>query len=147
MKQEIDITLNTLHIGDYRRVVTLDINGKDDADAFLKKLQKDDCKKWDTINRRIATVSNYLSYSNTLTFNPVGDGVFEFKRPGLRLYAFYDEIGDEHQLILCTNGGTKNKKKEQQTDIKKAKSIKARYEAAKSNKNAQFHLKKLDHES
>ena len=146
MKHSIDITLKTIHLGDCRRVVTLDIDGEDEAQAFLENLQKDDSRKWDAINTRITTISNYARYSNKLTFNPVGGGIFEFKRPGLRLYAFYDEFGDEHHLILCTNGGTKNTKKEQQRDIKRAKSIKARYEAAKNNKKAQFNLEKLDHE-
>jgi putative component of toxin-antitoxin plasmid stabilization module len=147
VKQKIDITLKTLHLGECRRVVTLGINGKDEADAFLQKLRKDDSRKWDAINTRISTVSNHPTYSNKITFNPVGDGIFEFKRPGLRLYAFYDEIGEDHQLILCTNGGSKNKKKEQQTDIDRAKSLKAKYEAAKLDKNTRFNLKKLDHES
>lgn len=147
MKPPVDITLRTLHVGECRRVVTLDINGRDLAAAYLKKLKKDDSKKWDSLNTRIAAVSNYLEYSNPHTFNPVGSGIYEFKRPGLRLYAFYDQIGDEHHLILCTNGGTKNTWKEQQSDIARAKSIKAEYEAAKLKKNTQFTLEKLEHES
>ena len=59
----------------------------------------------------------------------MGDGIHEFKRPGLRLYAFYDEIDGENQLILCTNGGTKGK--DQQKDIRLAKSRKDAYFAAK----------------
>lgn len=141
MKNKFDITLRTLHVGDCRRVVTLDINGKDEASACLKKLHKDDRNKWDSINTRIATVSNYLQYSNSLTFKPVGGGIFEFKRPGLRLYAFYDEIGDEHQLIICTNGGTKNTKKGQQSDISRAEAMRKTYLAAKSNPNTQFRIK------
>jgi putative component of toxin-antitoxin plasmid stabilization module len=141
VKSKIDIILKTLHLGNCRRVVTLDINGTDDAHDFLQKLQKDDSKKWDAINTRISTVSNYPRYSNKTTFRPVGDGIFEFKRPGLRLYAFYDEIGEEYQLILCTNGGSKNTRKEQQSDIKKAKNIKAVYFAAKSNPQVKFTIK------
>lgn len=140
MKRAIDIKLKTLHIGDSRRVVTLDMNGKDEAYAFLKKLQKDDSQKWNALNTRIATVSNYPNYSNKLTFNPVGDGIYEFKRPGIRLYAFYDELAEEHQLILCTNGGKKNTKKEQNADIQKAKKIKANYIAAKSDPSTEFTL-------
>lgn len=103
-------------------------------------MHKDDSKKWDSIVTRITAVSNYEKYTNKITFNSVGDGMFEFKRPGLRLYAFYDEFGDEHQLILCTNGGTKNNKREQQSDIKRAKKIKASYLAVKEDPNTEITL-------
>lgn len=146
MKQDIDITLRTIHVGDCRRVVTLNIDGKDEAREFLENLRHDDAKKWHGINTRITTVSNYPTYSNKITFNHVGDGVFEFKRPGLRLYAFYDTIGDEHHLILCTNGGTKNTQKQQQADIRRAKKIKVRYEAAIKDPDTRITLRKQKHE-
>ena len=141
MKSKIDIVLRTIHVGECRRVVTLGMDGKDEAREFLETLLHDDSKKWNAINTRITSVSNYHTYSNKITFNPVGDGIYEFKRPGIRLYAFYEELGDEHQLILCTNGGKKNTKKEQQKDIKRAKSIKADYLAAKSMPSTTFTLK------
>jgi putative component of toxin-antitoxin plasmid stabilization module len=141
VKRAIDIILQTLHVGECRRVVTLDINGKNLARKFLEKLKKDDGRKWQLLVDRIENVSNFHSYENNQIFNFVGEGIYEFKRPGLRLYAFYDEIGDEHQLILCTNGGKKNTKKEQQNDIRRAKAIKADYLAAKTSPEAQFTIK------
>lgn len=141
MKQKIDIVLTTLHIGTHRRVVTLGINGKDEAYSFLQKLYKDDSKQWDAINTRISAVAKHQHYSNPLTFNPVGGGIYEFKRPGIRLYAFYDEIEEEHHLIICTNGGKKNNKKEQQSDIKRAINIKAKYDEAKLVPQTNFTLK------
>ncbi len=141
MKKAIDITLKTLHVGEYRRVTTLGIHGKDLARKFLENLKKDDSRKWKLLTDRIENVSNFHNYENDQIFNYLGDGIYEFKRPGLRLYAFYDEIGEEHQLILCTNGGKKNNKREQQADIKRAKRIKADYLAAKSNPNAKFTIK------
>ncbi|MFP4358921.1 MAG: hypothetical protein ACLFSZ_10880, partial [Puniceicoccaceae bacterium] len=81
---------------------------------------------------------NFHHYENDQIFNYLGDGIHEFKRPGLRLYAFYDKLGEEHRLILCTNGGKKNNKKQQQTDINRAKAIRRDYLAAKSNPNARF---------
>ena len=128
MKKPVEITLSTLHLGAARRVVTLAINGKDPAEDFLSKLQKDDRNKLDSITTRIKAVANYPRYENRITFRDVGDGVYEFKRPGLRLYAFYAEINGQDQLILCTNGGTKNK--DQQKDIRQAKALKDEFFAA-----------------
>lgn len=121
-------------------MVTLGINGKDLAEKFLQKLNKNDRRKWDQMTARIAFVSNFPTYENNQNFKSVGNGIYEFKRPGLRLYAFYDKIGDEHQLILCTNGGSKNTKKEQQADIARAKSLRQQYLAAKESPDAHFTL-------
>ncbi|MGZ0654508.1 hypothetical protein ACWPKS_02785 [Coraliomargarita sp. W4R72] len=140
MKPAIDIILKTIHVGECRKVVTLGINGKDLAEKFLQKLNKDDSRKWDQMTARIAFVSNFPTYENSQNFKSVGNGIHEFKRPGLRLYAFYDQIGDEHQLILCTNGGSKNTKKEQQADIARAKSLRQQYLAAKESPDANFTL-------
>jgi len=128
VKKPVEITLSTLHLGAARRVVTLAINGKDPAEDFLSKLQKDDRNKLDSITTRIKAVANYPRYENRITFRDVGDGVYEFKRPGLRLYAFYAEINGQDQLILCTNAGTKNK--DQQKDFRQAKALKHEFFAA-----------------
>ena len=133
MKEKIDITLHTLHVGFKRRVVTVDINGKDYARKFLEKLCKDDRRKWILLSNRIENVSNFTTYENNKIFNYLADGIFEFKRPNLRLYAFYDKLNEDDLLILCTNGGTKNTKKAQRMDINRAKSIKANYFSAKKN--------------
>jgi hypothetical protein len=122
-------------------VVTLGIDGKDTAREFLEKLKKNDKRNWRLLVSRIGNVSNFSTYENDQIFNFVGQGIYEFKRPGLRLYAFYDEFGTEHQLILCTNGGTKNTRKEQLRDINRAKSIRAEYLAAKTRPEARFTIK------
>ena len=129
MKSPLEIILYTIHLGAARRVVTLCIDGKDPARDFLADLLKNDRNKFGAIRTRIRNISNYPRYENQITFRHVGDGIHEFKRPGLRLYAFYDEIDGENQLILCTNGGTKGK--DQQKDIRLAKSRKDAYFAAK----------------
>lgn len=144
MKKPIDITLSTIHVGSARRVVTLAIDGKDLAYQFLSKLRKDDCNQWKFIKKRIIAVSEHDTFENRITFSYVGDGVFEFKRPGLRLYAFYDEVAGMDHLILCTNGGTKNNKKEQNKDIEKAISIKSRYFEAKQIATTTISLETFD---
>lgn len=122
MKKSVELTLSTIHLGEARRVVTLGINGKDLAAEFLSKLLIDDRNQFDFIRSRIKTIANYPRYENKLTFRSVGEGIHEFKRPGLRLYAFYWDLEGESHLIICTNGGIKNK--DQSRDIARAKAIK-----------------------
>lgn len=127
-----DITLTIIHVGSCRCVATLGINGNDPAYQFLEKLNKDDRNQWKQLSTRLATIANYPNYQNTQTFRHVGDNIFEFKRSGLRLYAFYDNLERDHALILCTNGGTKNNKKEQNRNIQLAQTIRRRYFEAKA---------------
>ena len=110
--------------------MTLGIDGKDFARDFLLELFKHDCNRFNAVKTRIQSISNHSHYENKQTFRHVGDGVFEFKRPGIRLYAFYDEIDDHRALILCTNGGLKGKG--QSKDISRAQSLKSAYFQAKS---------------
>lgn len=144
MKYPIDITLSEIHCGKCRRVLTLGIGGKDHAHDFLTKLQKDDINLYKPIKTRIRAVAEYDDYENERTFRHVGDGVYEFKRPGLRLYAFYDTLDEIGCLILCTNGGTKNKLKEQNGDISRARQIRQRYFEAKVNLDATFTLHEIE---
>ncbi len=132
MKRGIDIVLRTLHVGARRRVVTLALNHDDPAHDFLSKLKADDINRFRSIRTRIRAVADYDRYENQSTFRYVGRGVYEFKRRGIRLYAFYDEIDGADQLILCTNGGTKNTRKGQQADILKAADRKTAYFSAKA---------------
>lgn len=132
MKKPIEIILSTIHVGNVRRVVTLGIDDRNLAEKFLTKLGKDDRRKLQQLTARISRVADHHTYEHETIFNHVGDGIYEFKRPGIRLYAFYDSLGNDHHLILCTNGGTKNNKKEQNADITKAKQLKDRYFKAKA---------------
>ncbi len=108
--------------------MTLGINGKDPAEEFLTKLLTDDRNQFEIIRSRIKTIANYPRYENKLTFRNVGGGIREFKRPGLRLYAFYWDIEGAAHLIICTNGGTKGK--DQSKDIARAKAIKEAFLSA-----------------
>lgn len=143
VKQPLDITLKTLHVGEHWRVVTLAINGKDPAEDFLEKLHHDNKKLWKQIAIRIASVSNYPSYQNKQTYKYLSEGIFEFKSGSLRLYTFHDKLpndGDPISLILCSNGGNKNTPKEQSKNIAKALEIKKTYFDAKKQSNVSFTL-------
>jgi len=144
----IEITFSTIHVGTARRVVTLGLDGKDLADEFLLRLAKSDPRGAESIKIRVQTVAEYDRYENEFTFRNVGDGIYEFKRPGLRLYAFYDDVaGLKPQLIVACNGGTKNTCKEQNADIAKARRLRSRYLEAKSLPNAKIRLILLHHEN
>lgn len=133
MKNSLEITLRSIHLGRTREVVTLGINGKDPADKFLTKLAKKDRNAFDSLQTRIKAVAEHDRFENRETFRHVGDGLYEFKRNSpklLRLYAFYDEIDGIGQLILCTNGGDK---RSQDADIEHAKRRKNEYFRGKQN--------------
>lgn len=133
MNKAVDITLSTIHRGGVWTVVTLGIDGKDLASDFLMKLQRDNVKLFKSMKTRFRTVANYDAYENRETFKSTSEkGIFEFKRPGLRVYAFYDEIEGSGKLILCTNGGKKNTRKDQHCDIVRAGKIRKRYFNAKA---------------
>jgi putative component of toxin-antitoxin plasmid stabilization module len=124
--------------------MTLGIDGKDSADEFLTKLEKADRNRFKSIKTRIRTIAEYDEYENPLTFRHLGDGIYEFKRPGLRLYAFYDAIDQFGCLILCTNGGTKNNPREQNRDIRRAREIQQRYLRAKEDPETTLNLRGIE---
>jgi len=141
----IEIILSTIHVGSARRVVTLGLDGKDLADEFLSCLIKSDPRGAKSIKTRVRNIAEHDRYEHELTFRSVGGGIYEFKRPGLRLYAFYDEVpGLKPQLIIASNGGTK---KDQDADIARAQSLRASYLAAKSQPNTKIRLIILSHEN
>jgi len=146
VNKELEICLNTIHVGSSRRVVTLGLDGKDAALGFLKALAKSNRSGFEAIRARIRAVAERNRFENDRTFNNLGDGIYEFKGPGLRLYAFYDELpGLQPQLVIATNGGSKNTKKEQQADIARAKLLRCRY--LESKLRAKIRLIILPHES
>lgn len=144
----VEITLNTIHLGSARRVVTLGLDGKDLAGQFLGRLAKSNPKGAESIKVRIQHIAEHEHYENQFTFRSVGDGLYEFKRPGLRLYAFYDDDPElSPKLIIATNGGTKNTRKEQQANIACAKRLRERYLAAKNQPTTQLKLIILENEN
>jgi putative component of toxin-antitoxin plasmid stabilization module len=138
VKNSVEITFTSIHVGGAREVVALAFDGKSPAVKFLTRLKKNDSNAYSSLKTRIKTVAGYKHYENDESFRHVGDGVYEFKRNNprlLRLYAFYDEIDGIGCLILCTNGGDKTS---QAQDILKAKTIKERYFAAKKDPETTF---------
>ena len=133
MNFPLEITLTTVHLGSARRVVTLGFAGKDLAGDFLTKLKKSNKSGFNGLRVRFAVVSESKHFTNPHAFKDLGDGLYEFKKDGLRLYAFLeDDPKFSPTLIIAANGGTKNTKKEQISDISRARKLKAQYEQAKT---------------
>ncbi len=81
----------------------------------------------------MTAIASEKFFRNTTKFKKVGDDIFEIKtKGGIRLYSFFTEIDgiDKPQLVLATNGGTKNTAKEQTRDIKEAEKIRERFIAS-----------------
>ncbi len=133
MKNPLEITLTTFHLGSVKRVVTLGLDGKDAANDFLLKLAKANPQGLQSILKRLAAVAEHDRFENKITYRHVGDQVFEVKtKAGLRFYTCPDEIeGLGHQLIIAACGGKKGNRKEQSADIRNAKEIRKRYLKAK----------------
>jgi hypothetical protein len=134
VNKPLEILLYTLHLGAYARIVALEISGKCEPLPFIRKLKQSNPIAYDSLFARFKAVAEREHYSNTLTFRSLGGGLYEFKTKstGIRLYAFYDQLeGHTPQLIIATNGGAKNTKKQQSRDIKKARGLMERYLEAK----------------
>ncbi|NJM39114.1 MAG: hypothetical protein HC845_15365 [Akkermansiaceae bacterium] len=96
----------------------------------------------------MATITATESYHNDRKFKNVGNDVYEIKVPGVRLYCFKDQIdGLSSKLIIATNGGSKNNKKEQTADIKRALQIKDRYFTAKNSADTTLNYISKSHEN
>ena len=147
MKNSVAITLTTIHLGSARRVVTLGINGKDQADDFLLNLHKGNKKAAESLFARIRFVAEHLRFENRVLFRNLGQGLFEFKGDGVRLYAFYeDELLPDSPMIIATCGGGKGSKKEQQGDIKLARKLAAEYKRLRKSKETKCKLLILENE-
>lgn len=115
---------------------------------FLAKLIASNPNAAKSLQTSMATITSTHSYRNQRKFKDLGDGVFEIKVPGIRLYGFQDEIDTlETKLIIATNGGTKNNKREQNSDINQATQIRARYFAAKNRSDTTLHYLTIAHEN
>lgn len=130
------------------------IDSKNLATEFLEELLKSrpkDAKKFQTTFHTICAVKHYI---NSKKFKNLGNGIYETKINGLRLYCFKDTSGDfesatgsSNHLILASNGGTKNTTREQQRDIKKAQDLRTQYFDAKKNNASEFEYNPLENEN
>ncbi len=143
----MEIILKEVHCGPCRTVVTLQLEADTQLSDFLKFLTASNPNAARSLQTSMATITSAEVYHNERKFKHVGGGVFEIKVPGIRLYGFKDEIpGLPSKLIIATNGGTKNTKREQNSDIQRATRLRERYLAAKQSEATTLHYIRIDHE-
>ena len=130
------------------------IDGKELAAEFLEGLRKSRLKDAKKFQTAFSTICSVKHYSNKEKFRNLGNGIYETKINGLRLYCFKDTTGDfesatgsSNHLILACNGGTKNTPREQQRDIKKAQDLKNQYFDAKKDNASEFEYNPLENEN
>ena len=145
MKKAVEITIKELHVGACKTVVSVQINDNTELQDFLDGMIKSAPKGGTGIKSAMVTISSEDNYVNKTKFKSVSEkGIYEIKAGGIRLYCFQDRLSDNLPcLIIATNGGGKNTKKEQNRDIKKASKIKAEYFEAKKLDTTELNYQKL----
>lgn len=150
----MNITLTELHVGACSTVATMAVDGKELAYKFLEEMQKSQRNEAKKFHTAFSTISSVTHYSNKEKFRNLGDGIYEIKISGKRLYCFKDTSGDfeaftgsSNHLILACNGGTKNTSREQQRDIKKAQQLKSQYFNAKKDDIHEFEYIPIENEN
>ena len=143
----MEIALKEVHRGPCRTVVTLQLEADTQLADFLKFLTASNPNAARSLHTSMATITSVEAFHNERKFKHLGGGVFEIKVPGIRLYCFKDEIdGLPSKLIIATNGGSKNTKREQNSDIQRATHLKERYLAAKQSEATTLRYIRIDHE-
>lgn len=140
----MEIVLKEVHVGPCRAVVTLQMGSDAAADEFLAALTASNPHAARSLQTSMATITSVESYHNDRKFKRVAEGIYEIKVPGIRLYCFKDHLeGLPAKLIVATNGGTKNTKREQDSDIRRALRIRERYFQVKPLEDTRLRYLKL----
>jgi len=120
VKKDLDIVAYEVHSGIKRELVALELDGKCPAQEFLLNLETTNAKGFQILKgqiRFLADVQNIVP-RDTFKLLDAARQLYEFRtRSGIRLYCFL--VG--HTIVLLTNGGKKNTRREQNKDIQKAK--------------------------
>ena len=121
MKTPLEVRAFEIYAGPVRIVAALALDGSDDLIAYLAKLRKSNPKGHAILHGYFKTLCHEPVLHDRSTFKCLdrAAGLYEFRPSSLRLYCFVYE----NTLILLTNGGTKNNKKEQSRDIARAQKI------------------------
>ena len=71
MKKQLEIFLNTVHVGSVKRVVTLGMNQQVQAYDYLLKLGKSNTKGFSSILGRLRAIAEHDRFENKQTFRHV----------------------------------------------------------------------------
>jgi hypothetical protein len=120
VKKSLEIIAYQIKSGDARELVALELEGKCPARDFLLDLEASNAKGFQILQGQIRFLSDVPNIAPRDTFKllDVSRQLYEFRtRSGIRLYCFLSG----ETLVLLTNGGKKNTRKEQNRDISQAK--------------------------
>jgi len=114
--------------------------GNDDsANDFLNALITSNPNAARSLQTSMATITAQDEYHNCRKFKRVAEGIYEIKVPGIRLYCFKEQLeGLPAKLVVVANGGSKNTKREQDGDIKRASGVRQRYLAMKNQESTKL---------
>lgn len=145
MNKPVEITMKELHVGACKTVVSMQIDGNTELQKFLDGLIKSAPGKAKSIQTAMATISSEDNYVNDQKYKSTSEkGIYEIKAGDVRLYCFQDRLSNDLPcLIIATNGGGKNTKREQNRDIKKASQIKIEYFKAKKLNTTELNYQEL----
>jgi hypothetical protein len=121
VKEPLEVLAYGIYTGSIRSVAALALDGSDDLANYLASLRKSNPKGHAILHGYFKTLCNERELHERGTFKCLdrAAGLFEFRLSSLRLYCFVYE----NTLVLLTNGGTKNNRKEQSRDIDRARKI------------------------
>ena len=112
--------------GAERQIIALALDNRSPAKDFLIELYKSNPKGFQILDGQMRFLCDVPEIKNRQTFKILDANrkLYEFHpRTGLRLYCFLAD----NSLVILTNGGKKNTKKEQSRDIARAKTIQDRF--------------------
>ena len=108
---EIDVFIE----GSNKRIGLIVQNGKSSCRRFIESLEERVRNRLIVIMERMA---NYGFVRNVELFKHLGDKIYEFKAKNIRVLCFFYQ-----DLIICTHGCSKKKKKQLIVEIEKAKKL------------------------
>lgn len=121
MKKPLEIIAYRVKAGVVREAVALELDGDCPAKDYLLELADNNAKGFQILDGQIQFLCDVPQVGPRKTFKLLDASrqLYEFRlRSGIRLYCVV--VGSE--LVLLTNGGKKNTKKEQNSDIQRARS-------------------------
>lgn len=126
----MEITLKEVHVGACKTVAALSLGKKSVVSNFFHDLKESNPAAFRQIFNALRVISSEDHYRNETKFKRVGNEIYEVRlRNGTRLYTFLCDNPDlpKPQLIIATNGGKKNTRKEQSGDIHKAEQLREKF--------------------
>ncbi|MGB3478556.1 MAG: type II toxin-antitoxin system RelE/ParE family toxin [bacterium] len=100
--------LEIIHKGEKKRIGVLAKGKRSDAKKYIES--------WGpTLKAQLKRMAKYGKIETGDLFHHLRDKIYEFKPKNARLYCFF-----HNDIVICTHGANKTKKKREDLEIKKA---------------------------